>query len=228
MEDIGSRHDKVAVERRTIEIRKLGPNDEPETEVVDSDAPEKLNDLLERLKAKSCRNGRYAVYLTEVNLADGKAAEPRMLMKIYKSGNTLGDPVHEPGPGDNPLDGLDHKTRGEKQEMPPPLPAQTRAMEPRGPSTAGSHPAAHRAAIVQPLNTRVPASAKAPEAKSASSHAAIRYPMVAAAVAAMGGLGAQSLQEGWASRVDEALGGGETRSLGRAARLSRLLRKSKK
>ena len=51
------------------------------------------------------------------------------------------------------------------------------------------------------------------------SYTAIRYPLAAAAVAAMGGLRAQSLQEAWASRVDQALGGDRTESLGRAARL---------
>jgi hypothetical protein len=170
------------------------------------------------------------VFLTERNLADKTILEQRLLIDIYKSGNTLGDPVHEPGPGDSPLNSGDAhglKAPAAPQVQPQPAAPRTGALEKRQPAAPGGELPAAAASPAGPLSKAAPAHANAEKPKNSVSRSAIRYPTIGAAVVAMGGLGAQSVQKPWSSRIEQALGGGRSNSLSRVARLSRLLRKSK-
>ena len=214
--DVGFRNDTVVAESRVIQVVFVNP-DGKETSVL-SGAPEELDGLLAELRRNKYLNGRYRVYLTEMNLADKKVIEHRELMAIYKSGTRLGEQVHEPGPGDNPRDSDGNpenpKTPPAPKVLPQEPPAQTRAGKKQQ----------HAAAEPLPKAVSRPDKAQAPKTKV--SHSAVRYSLVGAA-AALGGLGAQSLEEAWARRVDQALAGGRGKSSSLAARLSRLLRKSK-
>jgi hypothetical protein len=223
-EDAIFRSDTVTGESRTIEICKVNPDGSEK--VVFSDDSEKLNELLERLRRGAYLNGRYRVYLTVTNLADKQVIEQRLLMEIYKSGTSLGDPVHEPGPGDRPLEDK-AKPAGASQVAPQQPPAQARGGEKQQPAAAGESLPAETPHAAGELPKAASRPDKSGEPQTRLSHAAIRYPLVGAAVVAMGGLGARPLQEAWARRVDRALGSGQSSSLGRAARLSRFLRKSK-
>ncbi len=230
-EEVVFRSDTVIGESRIIEIFKVNPDGSER--FVFSDASDKLEELLQRLRRGAYLNGRYRVYLTVINLADNKPIEHRLLIEIYKSGTTLGDPVHEPGPGDRPLD--DSPKTPERPKAEP--------QQPAGQTGNGKTPvfitptSADHASMVPDWCPRDETpSRRAPmralvgvmsTGKPPLSHAMLRYPLAAAAVAAMGGLGARSVQEAWASRVDQALGGDRTESLGRTARLRRMLRKSK-
>ncbi len=125
--DLVVRQDTIVVERRMIEIVKLDPDGNAENETTLTDVPEKLNELLEKLKLGTYRNGRYAVYLTEYSVTGQVVVGRRLLMEVYKSGRTLGDPVHEPGPSSNPL-----QKETPKQEPPaaPSVPAPHSAAAP--------------------------------------------------------------------------------------------------
>ena len=60
------------------------------------DTLEKMPELLKRF-IKSLPNGRYRIYLTEG--VEGGEKISRVIREFYKSGKSLGDPVHEVGPG---------------------------------------------------------------------------------------------------------------------------------
>ena len=122
LQDVEFRNDTITGESRIIQIYKLDPDGSEK--LVFSDVPEKLNELLERLRRGAYRNGRYRVYLTEINLADKTVIERRLLLEINKSGNKLGEPVHEPGPGDRPLDDGAASTPGPMTTAPPARPQQ--------------------------------------------------------------------------------------------------------
>jgi hypothetical protein len=222
--DVTVRNDTVTGENRIIQIEFVNP-DGSETPIL-SGAPEKLEELLAKLRRNKCLNGHYRVYLTEMNLADNTVIEHRQLMEVYKSGAKLGEQDHEPGPGDRPRND-NPQTPDAAKALPQQPPVETRAEEERQhTATVRSAPAeSPQAAEQSPKAVSRPDEADA--SKSRLSRSAVRSSMVGAAAAAIGGLGAQSVQEAWASRVDQALGGGRRKSSGRAARLSRLLRKSK-
>jgi hypothetical protein len=192
--EFAPREEKIATERRMIEIVKLDPDGNPEKEVILTDVPEKLNELLAKLKQGAYRNGRYAVYLTEYSSTGNTVIGRRLLLEVYKSGHALGDPVHEPGPGSNPLpkDGPNSKTseapkndasRGDASPKP--------TIEVRSASESGGHRSLARRASI------------------------------AAAVAVIGGRAAASAEEEWSTRVDRALGENQLKKLRRMAWLAR-------
>ena len=243
--------DTVGEERRMIEIFKLDPDGRPEKDPIAdlTGAPETLNDLLRKLRRGSYRNGRYAVYLMEY--ADKRLIERRLLMEVYKSGNTLGNPVHEPGPGSRPLpEGKSDQKAPETPKpasLPPAVQPTTRIIPPAdhdhgymvpdmvpGPHKVSDSLSRSKAASPGslPSSQPVPAAPRAAEDPDhaymvpdvvPASHVAIRYPLIGAAVAALGGLGTQAVQVEWAGRVDQALADGQVRSLRRMARLARSL-----
>jgi hypothetical protein len=190
-----AQQDTVATERRMIEIVKLDPDGNPEKEVVLTDVPEKLNELLDKLKQGAYRNGRYAVYLTEYSSTGTTVVGRRLLMVVYKSGHTLGDPVHEPGPGSNPL------PKGDSNQGTPDAPKA---------------PAAHGATA--------PAKRIDVRSAGVHLHARPASIAAAAAVVAIGSHRRLRCEEDWASRVDRALGehpAGKLRRMGWLARARR-------
>ena len=217
-----------------IEIVKLDPDGNPEKEVILTDVPEKLNELLAKLKFGAYRNGRYAVYLTEYSVSGHAVIGRRLLMEVYKSGHTLGDPVHEPGPSSNPL-----PKESPKQEPPAapkvPLPHTTLIMPTRVvPAVAERHdasPAATNREASSPAGaarngTAMPAPRVSSDRAPAAAHyAAFAGYSLAAAVVAMGARGELSARESWANRVDEALGVNQVKSLRRMAWLARARRR---
>jgi hypothetical protein len=196
LNEFNPREDKVATERRMIEIVKLDPDGNPEKEVILTDVPEKLNELLAKLKQGAYRNGRYAVYLTEYSSTGNTVIGRRLLMEVYKSGRTLGDPVHEPGPGSNPI------LKGDSNQK---TPAPPKADAPRG---AGGHPISGEARSA---------------GEKVNYHSSVRQASIAAAAAVtvIGSRGRVSTEEDWASRVDRALGENQPKRLRRIAWLAR-------
>jgi fibronectin-binding autotransporter adhesin len=82
---------------RHFEIVKVDvEGHEGEPNPLPDDTLEQLPTLLRRF-IKSLPNGRYRIYLIEG--AEGGAQTSRLLREFYKSGKSLGDPVHEIGPG---------------------------------------------------------------------------------------------------------------------------------
>ncbi len=210
-DEFNPREEKIATERRMIEIVKRDPDGNPEKEVILTDVPEKLNELLAKLKQGAYRNGRYAVYLTEYSSTGNTVIGRRLLMEVYKSGHTLGDPVHEPGPSSNPLPlgDSDQKT-------------------PEAPKAPAHHDAASPAkdAIPVTLPASQPALGRTIEARSASergNHGSIARRAsiaTAAAVAVIGGRASHSIDD-WANRVDQVLGENQLKKLRRMAWLAR-------
>jgi hypothetical protein len=230
-DEIRPANDTANVETRMIEIVKLDASGVPEKENLLTDVPEKLNELLDKLKRGSYRNGRYAVYLTEFSVGHNRLIEHRLLMEVYKSGNTLGDPVHEPGPGSNPLPDVKpdqilqgpNKTSLFRSDAEPVdlnhasaigpyaiLAAQIRSAAAFR-VNARSHEAAPSASHPSSVDTQ----------DSSPTSSTLRYPFIGAAVAGMVGLHMSPVLEAWSCRVDKALAEGRGKSLWRILRLSR-------
>jgi len=261
LNDLNPPRDTVIAERRMIEIVKLDADGVPENGSILSDVPEKLNELLGKLRRGDYRNGRYAVYLAEYSVGDNKLLGRRLLMDLYKSGKTLGDPVHEPGPGSNPLpEGNSNQEAPAmpNRDLPKPGARPTTQIVPLGVRTDNALAAKEmvtngfqdshvsgtlrvstssgtrnvpdtktRSATASPGNVSTHKSVLAILRASVNqveavppSYIALRYPMLGAAVAAIGGLGTQSLQGGWAQRVDRALGNSQVKSLRHMARFA--------
>jgi hypothetical protein len=83
--------------RQLILVRVAADGSESEPHVLPDDALERLNDLFEKFKRMHLPNGHYRIYLEEPGFSK------RQLREFYKSGDTIGDPVHEPGPGSQKL-----------------------------------------------------------------------------------------------------------------------------
>jgi hypothetical protein len=207
--EIVARQDTVATERRMIEIVKLDPDGNPEKEVILTDVPEKLNELLEKLKQGTYRNGRYAVYLTEYSSTGNTVIGRRLLMEVYKSGHTLGDPVHEPGPGSNPI------PKGE-----------TNQKTPDAPKAPAGHGAAAPASRIEAQRTSKMGVGARSESDRAYYHSLARRASisVAAAAAVIASQEKSLSEEDWASQVDRALAetpAGKLRRMGWLARARR-------
>jgi hypothetical protein len=230
----------VQAEKRTIEVIKVDQDGMEEKESLLSDTTENLAELLKKLAQGSYRNGRYRVYLKEVSLPENKVTEWRLLMEVYKSGQTLGDPVHEPGPGANPI----------QQGKPEPKasaalrgdgvrPVGGRAMKaavaPAQASPAGAaglraaNGGAREATFAPASGERTPAAHGSQSAGKDGrsfrlSYAGLRYPAVGAALAAIGSIHAHGPGD-WTRRVDQAMEDSRSGAFGRVARLRRCCRK---
>ena len=223
--EFNPREEKIATERRMIEIVKLDPDGNPEKEVILTDVPEKLNELLAKLRQGAYRNGRYAVYLTEYSSNGNTVIGRRLLMEVYKAGHTLGDPVHESGPSSNPLPNGDPRRE---------TPAAPKARVPHGarePATGDIHLIlpAPQSSLGRTIEGRGAAEGRAAgiEARSASErgndHSLARRASIsaAAAIAVIGSRATKPADEDWASRVDRALGENQPKKLRRMAWLAR-------
>ena len=82
---------------RHFKIVKVDPDGSEGTRyALPDDTLEKMPALLKRF-IKSLPNGRYRIYLVEGD--EGGEQTARLIREFYKSGKSLGDPVHEIGPG---------------------------------------------------------------------------------------------------------------------------------
>jgi hypothetical protein len=91
--------EKIEEDARRLTLVKVDPDgQEEEPQPLPEDALQRLNDLFERFKKIGLPNGKYRIYLEEAGFPK------RQLREFYKSGDTIGDPVREPGQGSNPLD----------------------------------------------------------------------------------------------------------------------------
>ena len=212
--DLVLREDAIVAQQRMIEIVKLDVDGNPEKEVILTDVPEKLNELLEKLKNGAYRNGRYAVYLTEYSVTGHVVIGRRLLMEVYKSGHTLGDPVHEPGRSSNPIPKEDPS---QGQPSPPGSHAPRASAEPSG----GAIPA-----VVGPKLQHAEFRRKGPPAARATSVARELSSLAAAAVV-ITSRGKHSAEDAWSNRVDRALSNAGAASLRRMAWLARARRRGK-
>jgi len=88
----------VAEEERLLYIVRVGPDGQEGTRhELPEDAMADTKALFERFRRKGLPNGLYRIYLKEVGFPR------RLLMEFYKSGDTFGDPIREPGRGSNPV-----------------------------------------------------------------------------------------------------------------------------
>ena len=91
---------------RHFKIVKVDPDgSEGARYALPDDTLEKMPALLKRF-IKSLPNGRYRIYLVEGD--EGGVQTERLIREFYKSGKSLGDPVHEIGPGS--IEGQDPET----------------------------------------------------------------------------------------------------------------------
>ena len=82
---------------RHFKIVKVDPDgNEGVPHALPNETLEKMPALLKRF-IKSLPNGRYRIYLIEGS--EGGEQTSRLIREFYKSGKSLGDPVHEIGPG---------------------------------------------------------------------------------------------------------------------------------
>jgi hypothetical protein len=163
---------------------------------------EKMPALLKRF-IKSLPNGRYRIYVVEG--VEGGAQTTRLIREFYKSGKSLGDPVHEVGPGS--VEGQAPAPFGN------PAPAVIPAPGPAGgaPGTPGA------AGSGQGQDSGKMSQGAAP--LSGPTRTRTR-----AAQGAIMALASLSPRRDWKQRLDEALAGGAGRSFRRAARILRQLR----
>jgi autotransporter-associated beta strand protein len=191
-----------------VEGKEGNPNPLPD------DTLEQMPTLLKRF-IKSLPNGRYRIYLVEG--VEGGEQTTRLLREFYKSGKSLGDPVHEIGPG---------SIEGEAPAAPAGNPVHG---NPGGPGPAG--PTAPAGKSVTPGKTSQHAPGPADQPPSRSSRGLNsdggRYMVPAGGVrhravqSAMLALGTLATRHDWKQRVDAALENGAGRSFRRAARVLR-------
>lgn len=179
-----------------------------------------MDELLEKSKQRSVPNGLYRIYLQEPGFP------PRKLLEFYKSGDSIGDPVREPGRGSNPIpanatgtpSSPDARTQGtangvavQPDESEPEGQTQAEAED----SAAGAYPPA-----VLPVEPEEGADDSSRTAIDWEQPRPIRRSAVAAGVltatAAVGGS-----RRRWAGDVVRMMGESEKRAFSLAARLRR-------
>jgi hypothetical protein len=78
-------------------VRVLANGRESDLLLLADDALSDVTKLFEEFREYGLPNGRYRIYLKEIGLP------ARRVIEFYKSGEAFGDPLHEPGPGSNPV-----------------------------------------------------------------------------------------------------------------------------
>jgi hypothetical protein len=120
----------------------------------------------------------------------------RFLLEFSKWGDSIGDPVLEPGPGSNPI-----------EEAPPDTPGQP--IPPEAKSDAGS--SSMEAGLTMPDGVT----------RMWESLGKLKYPLAGTALLGLAGWHDRSPQQASASEVDKALEASRSRSFTRGARLRR-------
>jgi hypothetical protein len=97
-ESVRARTETAAGTVRIVYLVRVLPNGrESDLLLLADDALNDVTELFEKFKEQGLPNGRYRIYLKETGLP------PRRVIEFYKSGQAFGDPLHEPGPGSNPM-----------------------------------------------------------------------------------------------------------------------------
>lgn len=111
--------DETQVEGPVLYLVAIGPDGKEGTRVMlpVSDLRD-LSGLLERLKKAQIPSALYRLYYQEPGLP------PQMVLEFRKTGNTIGDPVREPGRGTNPVDGPAEQSQQNPQNTLPARPTQ--------------------------------------------------------------------------------------------------------
>jgi len=234
---------ETAVENvRNLYIVKVGPSgEEGEPHALPDDALADLAGLFEKFKQEGLPNGLYRIYLKEIGFPR------RKLVEFYKSGQSFGDPVREPGPGSNPIqdEGSDVLSKLEFIAGAEPRRDASRTGEPQpAPKNVPSWPPAAAPRIREaPTGESEPLTVPSPmpgteeeftvsgrdrgfmgeedSASDSESPKRLMHPLVGAAVAALSGLGAHAALDRWSGSVDKALEDSGEKSFSRAARLRR-------
>jgi len=98
IEEIRPPRETVVEEGRELYIVKVLPDGtEVEKQILPADALADTEALFEMFRKKGLPDGHYRIYLKE------EGFPPRKLMEFYKSGDTFGEPVREPGRGSKPI-----------------------------------------------------------------------------------------------------------------------------
>ncbi|HUT11749.1 MAG TPA: hypothetical protein VMY42_14710, partial [Thermoguttaceae bacterium] len=98
IEEIRPPRETVVEEGRELYIVKVLPDGtEVDKQILSEDALADTEALFEKFRKKGLPDGHYRIYLKEVGFP------ARKLMEFYKSGDTFGEPVREPGRGSKPV-----------------------------------------------------------------------------------------------------------------------------
>ena len=185
----------VANVRLIYIVRVSAGGAESDPYLLPDDALNNLTALFEKFKTEGLPDGRYRIYLKEVGFP------PRKVVEFYKSGDTFGDPIREPGRGSNPLP-------KEEAEAGLPRSSGARSMEQphhRGDGNGGaSSPAS---ALFTPRQT--------PDR--------LVQPAVAELAASLEAVRQSLSPDSWAQRIDDALQQSSSDIMSRGARLRRQL-----
>src|SRR6185295_3397666 len=89
------------VEGAALYLVAVGPDGQEGSRVIlPASDLKNLSGLLERLRKAQIPSGLYRLYYQEPGLP------PQLVLEFRKTGNTIGDPVREPGRGTNPIEDL--------------------------------------------------------------------------------------------------------------------------
>ncbi len=178
--------EKIDEDTRRLTLVKVDPDgQEEDPQPLPEDALQRLNDLFERFKKIGLPNGLYRIYLEETGFPK------RQLLEFYKSGETVGDPVREPGQGSNPVD-QGHRHRESKDQGDGNQPGR---LQPQ--PAPGAQPREIDVPADPPEMPRVPE----PTLRDASasmwrSLGKMAYPLAGAAVIALGRSGKKAVADG--------------------------------
>jgi hypothetical protein len=99
LQDLNLARDDSAVEGAALFLVAVGPDGQEGTRVpLPVSDLKNLSGLLERLRKAQIPSALYRLYYQEPGLP------PQLVLEFRKTGNTIGDPVREPGRGTNPID----------------------------------------------------------------------------------------------------------------------------
>jgi hypothetical protein len=198
----------VAKWRLVYLVRVLPDGAETDPYMLPDDALQDLVKLFDRFRQEGLPNGRYRIYLKEIGFP------ARRVIEFYKSGNTFGDPVREPGPGSNPV----------PRDQPAPSPQPDRpAPTPKEPPRTAILDGARDEGLLPSESGSGHDDRDGFAALGDSPHRLSR-PMIGALAASLGVLTQQVANESWAKRLDHALESSSGRTLGPLARWHRRLR----
>ena len=211
------RRDTTEADVRKLLLVKIEP-DGTESEPVELSADwlTRMDELLEKFKERWILNGRYRIDLLEPGFP------PRKLLEFYKSGDSIGEPVRDPGRGSNPMP--DNAANAEDTQDTPPQAEGRTSTEP-----GSGEPVEQAGADVDDsASASLPAALPtAPEeGNDASSHVAtwceqprmIRRPIVAIG---LGAAATATSRRCWSRQLERIMEESDERAFSLAARLRR-------
>jgi len=212
----------VAKWRLVYLVRVLPDGAETDPHILPDDALHDLVRLFDRFRQEGLPNGRYRVYLQEIGFP------ARRVIEFYKSGNTFGDPIHEPGPGANPVprDQPAPESKSDRSAPAPELPPRAAILDgARGEDSLPMGSGSDRAEDIVSLPAASGRDCDDGDGFSAlgDSPRRLSRPVIGALAASLGALTQQIANDRWEKRLDQALESSSRDSLSRRARLRRRL-----